>query len=66
MEVAAVNQPLSAARAQMARGDLVEQQGLDEDPLTAQGFGSSDPLRYVEVRGQDKLYRLRVDLRPLC
>lgn len=50
----------------MARGDLVEQQGLDEDPLTAQGFGSSDPLRNVEVRGQDKLYRLRVDLRPLC
>ena len=62
---AAVNQPLSEARAQMARDYLVEQHGLDEDRLVAQGFGSSDPLREVEESAQDKLYNRRVDLRPL-
>ena len=48
----------------MARDYLVEQHGLDEDRLVAQGFGS-DPLREVEVSAQDKLYNRRVDLRLL-
>ncbi len=62
---AAVNQPLSEARAQMARDYLVEQHGLAEDRLVPRGFGSSDPLREIEENAQDKLYNRRVDLRPL-
>ena len=62
---AAVNQPLSEARAQMARDYLVEEHGLDQSRLVARGFGASEPLREVEENAQDKLYNRRVDLRPL-
>lgn len=60
-----VNQPLSEARAQAARGYLVEQHAIDAERLVARGFGASDPLREVEQSPQDKLYNRRVDLRPL-
>lgn len=62
---AAVNQPLSEARAQMARDYLVEEHGFDENRLVARGFGASEPLREIEENAQDKLYNRRVDLRPL-
>lgn len=62
---AAVNQPLSEARAQMARDYLVEQHGVADSRLVAEGFGASEPLREIEANAQDKLYNRRVDLRPL-
>ena len=62
---AAVNGPLSQARAETARNYLVESHEIPSARLEATGYGTEDPLRKVEQTAQDKLYNRRVDLRPI-
>ncbi|MEM9174691.1 MAG: OmpA family protein [Myxococcota bacterium] len=62
---AAVNQPLSEARARTARDYLVDEHGVDASRLVARGFGASEPLFETEESAQEKRYNRRVDLRPL-
>jgi outer membrane protein OmpA-like peptidoglycan-associated protein len=60
-----VNRPLSQARAEAARGYLIERHAIDPERLQARGYGASEPLRKVEQSAQDKSYNRRVDLRPI-
>ena len=62
---AAMNGPLSQARADSARNYLLERHQITSDRLVAKGYGMSEPLREVEESAQDKLYNRRVDLRPV-
>ena len=62
---AAVNGPLSQARADSARAYLIDEHSISPDRLVAKGYGADEPLREVEASPQDKLYNRRVDLRPL-
>lgn len=62
---AAINGPLSQARADSARNYLLERHRITSNRLVAKGYGMSDPLREVEESDQDKLYNRRVDLRPI-
>jgi outer membrane protein OmpA-like peptidoglycan-associated protein len=62
---AAMNGPLSQARADSARNYLVARYQITSDRLVAKGYGMSEPLREVEESAQDKLYNRRVDLRPI-